>query len=100
VRAESEAERGAHLQFLQILGENGVVGLVLYLVFLIALGRAVAYLPPDVRIGALLLLMVWLLRHFDSHDLHSARFAMAPLAYVCGLSWRAQAAQRRSHVQP
>jgi O-antigen ligase len=86
-------ERGAHNQFLAVLGENGVVGALLYLAFLAALLRAVARAPEEQRVPCVLLMVAWLLHHFDSHNLLDYRNAILPVAYVCGVS-------RTAHTAP
>lgn len=80
-----EREVGAHVQFLQIFGENGVVGLVAYAALLVAVALAIARVQPRFANGAFFIVGAWLVMHFESHNLHTARFTMVPLAYLCGL---------------
>ena len=87
VRASGD-EIGAHVELLQIIGENGAVGLGLYLVVLAVLALTAARVRPPWRVGGLLLFGAWLLTHFDSHDLHRYRFMVLPLAYLSGLPRR------------
>lgn len=75
----------AHVQFLEIVGENGLAGLALYLLVLFVLVRTAAGSAPELRTGALLVLGAWLLTHFDNHDLLDYRCMLLPVAYVCGL---------------
>jgi O-antigen ligase len=78
-------DQRSHLQFLEILGENGILGALFYAGVLLALGFALARLPLRLRLGALLVAGAWLLTHFDNHNLVEFRFMVLPLAYLCGL---------------
>jgi O-antigen ligase len=80
-----EQSRRSHVQFLEVLGENGVVGGLLYAAFLAALVLAVKRAPPGERAGGALVLGAWLLTHFDNHDVLEYRFMLLPVAYVCAL---------------
>ena len=75
----------AHVQFLEIVGENGLIGLALYLVFLLVLMRTALGSAAELRGGALFVLGAWLLTNFDNHDLLDYRCMLLPVAYVCGL---------------
>ena len=80
-------DRGAHNQLLEVLGENGIVGLTIYVAFLLALARAVLRAPKALRTPALLVAAAWLLHHFDCHNLVDYRNGMLPIAYACGLGF-------------
>lgn len=84
-KVEVHGEIRAHVQLLEIFGENGAVGLLLYLVAVAALVRAAWRAEPALRTGALLLLGAWLLTQLDNHDLLDYRSFLLPVGYVCGL---------------
>jgi O-antigen ligase len=77
--------RRSHVQFLDVLGENGAVGGALYLLLLLAFGRAVLRVPVEQRFGAALAFGVWFLTGLDKHNTLEYRFMVLPLAYVAGL---------------
>ena len=80
------ADSRSHVEFLEILGENGLVGGVIYGLLLWVVFRRVSSLPPRLRYGAYLVGGAWLLTHFDNHNLLEYRYMMLPLGYLCGVS--------------
>jgi O-antigen ligase len=78
--------RRSHVQFLDVLGENGAVGGALYLLLLLGLARAVARVPVAQRFGAALAVGVWFLTGLDKHNTLEYRFMVLPLAYAAGLT--------------
>jgi len=80
--------RRSHMQFLEILGENGIVGLLFYLVLLAVVARALMRLPPQPRLCAAILLSPWLVTHFHNHSLVEDRSLNLVLAYVAALADR------------
>jgi O-Antigen ligase len=87
-----EGQRRSHVQFLDVLGENGIAGGALYAAFLAALILAVMRAPPPLRAGGAFVLAAWLLTHFDNHDVLEYRHMVLPLAFVCGLRGTAEPA--------
>jgi hypothetical protein len=87
----------SHVQFLELLGENGAVGGVLYFVFLLTLALAVARAPEEHRLSAALVFGVWFLNHFDKHTMLEFRFMVLPVGWICGLM---QAAPSRAAAAP
>ena len=75
----------SHNELLEILGENGLAGGLLYLAFLCALVRRVARAPAQERGAAGLVTLVWLIHHFDCHNMLEYRFMVLPIAYLCSL---------------
>jgi hypothetical protein len=75
----------SHVQFLELLGENGAVGGVLYGLFLLTLVLAVALAPEEYRVGAALVFGVWFLNHFDKHTMLEFRFMVLPVGWILGL---------------
>jgi O-antigen ligase len=78
----------SHNQFLEVLGENGLVGGVLYLAFVVALARAAWRSPSSLRGGAGLIILAWVIHHFDNHNMLEYRFMVLPIGYVCGIAVR------------
>jgi O-antigen ligase len=74
----------SHVQFLEVLGENGAVGGLFYGAFLVAVGVAVARARPPLRLGLAAVCTAWLLTHFDNHNMVEYRFMVLPLALACG----------------
>lgn len=85
-RVKATHELRSHVEFLEILGENGVVGLAFYLLFLAALVRATLRVPPAWRASAGFVVAAWLANHFDNHNILEYRFYLFPVAYACGLA--------------
>jgi O-antigen ligase len=75
----------SHVQFLEVLGENGAAGAVVYAVLMLAALLSVWRVPPRVRLGCALICVGWFLCHFDNHNLVEYRFIVLPLAYLGGL---------------
>ena len=73
------------MQFLEILGENGLVGGAIYGAMLAALAGAIARAPARLRFGCTLACVAWLMAHFDSHNVVESRFMVVPLGLCCGL---------------
>jgi O-antigen ligase len=81
-------EKRSHIEFLEVLGENGIVGMALYLVLLIAIGTGVARAPRRHRAGCAFVFLAWLLNHFDNHSIAEYRSLMLPVAWIVGCgSW-------------
>ncbi|HEY7957677.1 MAG TPA: O-antigen ligase family protein [Polyangia bacterium] len=78
-------ELRSHVEFLEILGENGAFGAALYALVLLSIGLAVFRLPRS-RAAAGLLVSAWLLTHFHNHNLVETPFMSMPIGYVCGLA--------------
>ena len=78
-------ELRSHVEFLEIVGENGAFGAGLYALVLLAIGLAVFRLPRS-RAAAGLLATAWLLTHFHNHNLLETPFMSMPVGYVCGLA--------------
>jgi hypothetical protein len=76
----------SHVEFLEVLGENGVVGALFYLAVLGVVARAVLRLPPRPRLSAAIFVGPWLVTHFHNHNLAEATQLNIALAYVAGLS--------------
>ncbi len=81
----NENEQRSHVQFLEVLGENGLVGGAFYAALLAALAVAAVRAPRDLRLGALMVFGAWFLTNFDNHNIVDTRFLIVPLAYVWGL---------------
>jgi hypothetical protein len=77
--------RHSHLQFLEVAGENGLVGFLLYGVVWISLLKWIRRIDPKYRLGGALLVGAWLVAHFASSNVIVYRYYMLPIAYVCGL---------------
>jgi O-antigen ligase len=83
---EERTGRNSHVQFLEVLGENGLVGGALYAVLLLALVLAAARLPAEDRFGAAIVLAAWIFTHFHDAQLIQYRFLVLPLAWIVGLA--------------
>jgi O-antigen ligase len=77
--------RHSHLQFLEVMGENGLVGLLLYAGVWISLLTMTWRTDPRYRLGCVLLVGAWFVAHFASHNVIVYRYYVLPLAYLCGL---------------
>jgi O-antigen ligase len=77
-------EKRSHVQFLEVLGENGIVGMVFYVGVLIAIGYGVARAPNRYRAGCAFVFLAWLLNHFDNHTIAEYRSQMLPVALIAG----------------
>jgi O-antigen ligase len=86
---EQRTGHRSHVMFLDVLGENGVIGGLFYAALLFVLGLAVARAPAEERLGAAMLMLAWFLTNFDKHVVLEYRFMVLPHAFVCGL-WPAR----------
>jgi O-antigen ligase len=78
--------RGSHNQFLEVLGENGALGGVLYFCFVFSVVLAVRRAPGPFRATAGLVVMAWLIHHLDNHNMMDHRFMVQPIGWVCGIA--------------
>jgi O-antigen ligase len=78
----------SHNQFLEILGENGLAGGLLYFAFIFALALTVWCSPSRLRGGVSLIMLAWILHHFDNHNMLEYRFMVLPIGYLCGIAVR------------
>jgi len=76
---------GSHVQFLEILGENGLVGAICYLALLLTVAAALAKMPLRERLCACILIGPWLVTHFHNHNVAGSGDLNLALAYVVGL---------------
>lgn len=75
----------SHVQFLDVLGENGAVGGLLYAALLLSLLLTAARLPAEVRHGCYVVCATWFISHFITHSLMEFRYLILPLAWAGGL---------------
>jgi hypothetical protein len=84
--AEKHQDFRSHVQFLEVLGENGLVGGVIYGALLAAAALSIRRAPVGLRFSCALVLGAWFLTHFDNHNLVEYRFLVLPPAFVCGVA--------------
>jgi hypothetical protein len=84
--ADAHGDLRSHVQFLEVLGENGAVGGVFYGGLLIAIGATLRKVPAASRLAAGAVCLAWFLTHFDNHNLMEYRFMILPIAFVCGVA--------------
>ncbi|MDB4965213.1 MAG: hypothetical protein JWN44_902 [Myxococcales bacterium] len=76
----------SHVQFLEVLGENGFVGAALYLALLATIATALTRMPPRMRPCAAVVITPWFLTHFHNHNLAESLQMNVALGYVAGLA--------------
>jgi hypothetical protein len=77
----SDGQR-SHVEFLEIVGENGFAGALIYAGLLLEAARTVARRGGRERLGGALVGGVWLLTHLDHHNIVEMRFLILPLAFA------------------
>jgi O-antigen ligase len=82
----------SHVMFLEVLGQNGVVGGALYFALLVAIATALGRMPGRTRLCAAVVVTPWFLTHFHNHNLAESLQLNVPLGYVAGLAARTRAA--------
>lgn len=76
----------SHVQFLEVLGENGFVGAALYLALLLTIATALGRMPERTRLCAAVVITPWLLTHFHNHNIAESLQMNVALGYVAGLA--------------
>jgi O-antigen ligase len=76
----------SHVQYLEVLGENGVVGAALYLALLLTIATALMRMPERTRLCAAVVITPWLLTHFHNHNVVESLQINVALGYVAGLA--------------
>jgi O-antigen ligase len=81
-----KAGRHSHMQWLEVMGENGLVGILLYAGVWFALLTMTWRIDRRYRLGGALLVAAWFVANFASSNVIVYRYYVLPIAYVCGLA--------------
>jgi O-antigen ligase len=76
-------DQRSHIEILEILGENGVVGAFFYGLLLLEVGRALLRPTGRARVSRCIVGGSWLMMHLDHHNMVELRFMILPLAFAC-----------------
>lgn len=90
----------SHFELGEIFAENGLVGLLLYLILLVATIRSLLRLATTTRRRAVIVLLPWLCCHAHNHGVMEYRYMIAPLALLCAFIAKAEAKQLTRGPEP